>query len=85
MQFVFGLWLLGNLLMSLQTVQISLILFGNFFQKSQAHLAQAHLERSEPFSDYHASLFLREQYPLHLINLQFFIALALVCVGKEPN
>ena len=35
--------------MSLKTVQIeiSLIPFGNFFKKSQAHLAQAHLELSK--------------------------------------
>ena len=46
-QFVFLLQFLGNLLMSLKTVQISLTLFGDFFKKSQAHLAQAHLELSE--------------------------------------
>ena len=34
--------------MSLKTVQISLMLFGNFFFKtSQAHLAQAHPELSD--------------------------------------
>ena len=39
---------MGNLLMSLKTVQISLILFGNFLlKKSQTHLAPAHLELSK--------------------------------------
>ena len=42
------LQLLGNLLMRLKTVQMSLILFGTFFsEKSQAYLAQAHLELSD--------------------------------------
>ena len=35
--------------MSLKTAQISLILLGNFFKKSQARLAQAHLELSKYF------------------------------------
>ena len=58
--------------MSLKTVQLALILFGKFFKKSQAHLAQAHLTFSnvsikwQRTDDYDAIMSIR----LTIINCQ---------------
>ena len=44
--------------MNLKTAQISFVLFGKMFKKSQAHLAQAHLESGG-----------QESYPLRIFTL----------------